>query len=72
MKTNTRLRSYISLNSHQNKKLFKQKVVDKIKTHVLCSTTFFENHAVYENMWRNTVLPDTPQMTIWPMRIACT
>jgi len=32
---------------------------------------FFENHAVYETMWRNTVLPNTSQMTIWPMRIAC-
>jgi len=30
-----------------------------------------ENLAVYETMWRNTVPPDTPQMTIWPMRIAC-
>jgi len=22
-------------------------------------------------MWKNTVEPDTPQMTVWPMRIAC-
>jgi len=26
------------------------KIVDKIKTNVLCSVTFFENHAVYEIM----------------------
>ena len=32
---------------------------------------FFENHAVYEVMWKNIVDPDRPQMTIWGMRIAC-
>ena len=30
---------------------------------------FFENRAVYEIMWKNTVYPDMPQMTIWRMRI---
>jgi len=32
---------------------------------------FFENLAVYEIMWKSSVEPDTPQMTIWRMRIAC-
>jgi hypothetical protein len=32
---------------------------------------FFENHTVYEMMWKHTVEPDGPQMTIWHMRIAC-
>jgi len=32
---------------------------------------FFENRAVYEIMWKNVVVPDEPQMTIWRMRIAC-
>jgi len=28
------------------------------------------NRAVYE-MWKNTVQPDRPQMTIWRMSFAC-
>jgi hypothetical protein len=47
------------------------KVIEKIKTHILCSITFFsENRAVYEIMWKNTVEPDRPQITR-RMRIAC-
>ena len=30
-----------------------------------------ENCIFYEIMWENIVQPDTPQMTIWSMRIAC-
>jgi hypothetical protein len=41
------------------------KVVEKIKTHSLCSITFFANRAVYEIMWKNMVEPDRPQITIW-------
>ena len=49
---------------------FHEKVVEKIKTHILCSVAFFfENQVVYEIMWKNTVEPDRPQMTIWRMRI---
>ena len=53
--------------------MFQTKAVQKIKTHTLCSVTFFflENRAVYENMWENNVEPGTPQMTIRRMRIAC-
>jgi len=40
------------------------------KTHNLCSITFF-NHAIYKKMWKNTVEPEGPQMTIWRMRIIC-
>jgi hypothetical protein len=32
--------------------MFYTKVVDKIKTHILCSITFVENRAVYEIMWK--------------------
>jgi len=41
--------------------------------HILCSTTFFflENRVAYEIMWKNTVEPDRPQMTIWRKNIAC-
>jgi hypothetical protein len=52
--------------------MFQTKVVEKIKTHILCSVTFFsfENRAVYEIMWKNAVEPDRPQMT-WRKRTAC-
>jgi len=33
-------------------KLFQIKVIDKIKKHILCSVTFFENRAVYEITWK--------------------
>ena len=35
------------------------------------SNFFFQNRALYEIMWKNTVEPDMPQMKIWRMRIAC-
>ena len=43
------------------------RVVEKIKTHILHSVTFFlfENRAVCEIMWTNMVQPDWPQTTIW-------
>jgi len=49
------------------------KVVEKIKTHILCSAIFFfsENRAVYEIMWKQVVERGRPQMTIWRMRIPC-
>jgi hypothetical protein len=42
------------------------KVVEKIKTHILCPITFFslEYRAVYEIMWKNIEEPERPQMTI--------
>jgi hypothetical protein len=45
--------------------------VKKIKTHILCSVTFFGNLTIYEKMWKNFVEPGRPQITIWRMRIAC-
>ena len=32
---------------------------------------FFEKHAFYEIMWKNTMQQDRSQMTVWRMRIAC-
>jgi len=51
---------------------FSEKVVEKIKTHILCSVTFFspKNRAVYEIMWKYFVEPGRSLMTIWLMRIA--
>jgi hypothetical protein len=37
----------------------------------LHSITFFENRVVYGVIWKNTVDPCRPQMTIWLLRIAC-
>jgi len=37
-------------------------IVEKIKTHILCSVTLYENRAVYEIMWRNTLARDRPKI----------
>ena len=46
--------------------MFQTKVVERIRTHILCS----ETRAVDEIMWKHTVQPDMPQMTVWRMHIA--
>ena len=38
------------------------KVVEKIKTHILCSR-FFLSRAVYGIMWKDGAQPDSSQMT---------
>ena len=35
--------------------MFQTKVVETIKTHILCSIAFFKNRATYEVMWKNIV-----------------
>jgi len=50
--------------------MFETKLVEKIKTHFTFNQLFFENHAVYEIMCKNTVEPDRPQMAVWHMRIS--
>ena len=47
------------------------KIVQEIETHILYSVTSPKNRAVYKIMWKNTVEPDRPHMTIWRMRTAC-
>jgi len=48
------------------------KVVEKIKTHILCSISFFsENLAVYETTWKNSIEQCRLQMIILRLRIAC-
>ena len=49
--------------------MLQTKVVEKIKTHILCSVIFFY-HVVYEIMWKNNVEVARSQMTIWHMHIA--
>jgi hypothetical protein len=48
--------------------------VEKIKIRILFSKFLFENNAVYEVIWKNTVVlggRDADYNTIWRMRIAC-
>jgi len=48
-----------------------KKVLDKIKTHMLCSITCFtENLAIYEIMWKNIIEPNRQHMTIRGKTIA--
>ena len=53
--------------------MFQTKVVEKIKTHIVCSVTFFffENRADYQTIWGKKCTAGRPQMTIWRMLIAC-
>ena len=45
-----------------------EKIVEKVKTHILGSIIFF----FFENiMRRNIVRPERPHITIWRIRIAC-
>jgi hypothetical protein len=50
--------------------MFQTNVVEKIKTHILCSN-ISPKIVPFEIMWKNTVQPDRQQMTIRRMRIAC-
>ena len=51
--------------------MFHTKVAHEIKTHILCSVTFFFwNCAFYGIMWKSTVELSRPQMTIWRLRVA--
>jgi hypothetical protein len=50
------------------------KFVEKIKTHIVYSTTFFffpENHAVYEIMWKNMLETERRQITIYMAHALC-
>ena len=38
--------------------MFQTEVVEKIKTHILCSVPFYENRAVCEIKWKDMVEPD--------------
>jgi len=47
------------------------KIIEKIKTHISCSITFFFNRAVCEIMLNNIVNSSMPQKTIWHVHIVC-
>jgi hypothetical protein len=44
--------------------MFQTKVAEKIQTHIVCQITLLEIPAVYTIMWKNTLEPGRPQMTI--------
>jgi hypothetical protein len=51
--------------------MFQTKVIEDIKTNFMFTNFFFENPAICEIMWKNTVEPDRLQMTIWRMVSTC-
>jgi len=51
--------------------MFRTNIVEKIKTHILCSVIIFRISVVYEKMWENIVARTGPRMTVWRMCIAC-
>ena len=53
--------------------MFQTKVLETIKTHILCSLTFLENRAVYEIMWTNMVDLEKVQLTngAWAIHAGC-
>jgi len=44
--------------------MFQKNAVQKIKTHILCSTTSFQKPFIDKIMWKNVEKPDRSQMTI--------
>jgi len=53
--------------------MFQTKGIEKLKTHILCSITFFffENHTAYGITWKIIKERDRPQFTKWRTRVAC-
>jgi len=51
--------------------MFQTKIVEKIKTHILCSVPFFRKCCSLCEKEKKIVELDRPQMVIWRMRIAC-
>jgi hypothetical protein len=54
--------------------MYRTKIVEKIRIHIIGLKTFSENYVVYEKMWRNIAEPDgqaTGEKIIWRMRFAC-
>ena len=50
----------------RTRNISEKNIVEKNKTHILCSIFFFfsENLTVYKTTWKNMVEPGRPQMTI--------
>jgi hypothetical protein len=61
----------ISLSFSLNEKCFRQKLQKQPKHTFYVQYLFSKNCAIIEIMWKNTVQPDRPQMTVWHRRFAC-
>jgi hypothetical protein len=72
MKTDIHFLSYVA-QFFLEREMFQGKFVEKIEAHFVCSISFFsfQNRAVYEILWKNTVERGRTQMAIWRMRVAC-
>jgi len=70
IRTNIHLWSYLS-EFLRERKICQTKFVEKAKAHILYSITFIWKRALCEIVWKNTVKPDRPEMTIMRIRIAC-
>jgi hypothetical protein len=73
---NTQLATFIKLDHEAGPLLLRirnvsDKIVYKVKTHILYAITFFEILAYCEAIKKNPVQPDGSQMAIRRMRIAC-
>ena len=62
---------HIYLSYSWNEKCFRQICRDYQNTHFMFSNFFFRKSCLYEIMWKNTVEPGRPQITIWRMHISC-
>jgi hypothetical protein len=71
MKTGIRFWSYLA-HFFSEWEIFQAEVVDNLKTHILCSISFFSKIVPFMR-WRgkNIVQPDRPQMTTYSMSITC-
>jgi hypothetical protein len=69
MKTN--IHFIISRSIFLRMRNFSDSFVENIKTHFVFNNFLYKNRAVYEIMWKNTVQPGRPLITIQRMRIAC-
>jgi hypothetical protein len=64
MNANTHLWSHLAEFSLEWEIQFQTKVVEKSKTHILCSNFYFENRAVYEITCKNNVQQEIPEITL--------
>jgi hypothetical protein len=55
---------YRNVSDNSCTEMFQTTAVQKTKTHILGSTTFLENRANYEIMWKNMAESDRPQVAI--------
>jgi len=65
MKTDVHLRSYFAESSSEWE-MFQTELVEKIKTRILFSVTYSRKSCrLWDNVEKNIVGPDRPEMTIW-------